>query len=235
MIFACFDTAIAQCIPQRTIEIKTKDYPLVGKAQYKQTLSLNKKEIILTFDDGPNINTTEMVLNTLNKFCLKATFFVVGRMVESNPKILKKIIDNGHSIGNHSYSHPMPFNKLKFVDQCIEVENGSYAIHKAVGDISTKLFRFPGLGRTAEAEQHLNSRDISVWSVDIETKDYLFTHLNPVVARNNMIAVMEASLNHNDRGMLLMHDIHKNSALALDFIITKLYNDGYSFAHIKAN
>ena len=117
MIFACFDTAIAQCITQRTIEIKTKDYPLVGKAQYKQTLPLNKKEIVLTFDDGPNPNTTESVLNTLNKFCLKATFFVVGRMVESNSKIFKKIIDNGHSIGNHSYSHPMPFNKLKFVDQ----------------------------------------------------------------------------------------------------------------------
>ena len=226
---------MAGCIPQKTIEIRSKDYPLVGKAQYKQTLPLKNKEIILTFDDGPNINTTESVLNTLNKFCLKATFFVVGRMVESNPKIFKKIIDNGHSIGNHSYSHPIPFNKLKFVDQYVEVENGSYAIHTAGGDISTKLFRFPGLGRTAEAEQHLNSRDISVWSVDIETKDYMFTRLNPDAARKNMIAVMEASLKHNDRGMILMHDIHKNSALALDFIIQKLYNDGYSFVHIKVN
>lgn len=93
----------------------------------------------------------------------------------------------------------------------------------------------PGLGRTAEAEQHLNSRDISVWSVDIETKDYMFTHLNPDDARKNMIAVMEASLRHNDRGMILMHDIHKNSALALDFIIQKLYNDGYLFVHVKVN
>jgi len=63
----------------------------------------------------------------------------------------------------------------------------------------------------------------------------MFSRLNPDDARKNMIAVMEASLRHNDRGMILMHDILKNSALALDFIIQKLYNDGYSFVHIKVN
>jgi peptidoglycan/xylan/chitin deacetylase (PgdA/CDA1 family) len=233
IIFICFDSAKASCIPQKTIELKSKDYPLIGTGQYKQTLPLKEKEIVLTFDDGPNINTTESVLNTLNRFCLKATFFVVGRMVDANPSIFKKVIANGHNIGNHSYNHPMPFNKLKFVDQYVEIENGNYAIHKAGGDISTKLFRFPGLGRTTEAEHHLNSRDISVWSVDIETKDYMFSRLNPNDATKKMIDIMNVSLKQTNKGILLMHDIHRNSATALPYIIEYLYNNGYTFVHIK--
>ena len=67
---------------------------------------VNQKKIALTFDDGPNSLYTPRILDILKKYKVKATFFLIGKNVEAYPKIAKRIADEGHCIGNHSYSHP---------------------------------------------------------------------------------------------------------------------------------
>ena len=67
----------------------------------------NKPEVYLTFDDGPTKGVTEKVLTILKKYNAKATFFCIGRNVVKNPDILLRITNEGHSIGNHSMTHPM--------------------------------------------------------------------------------------------------------------------------------
>ncbi len=65
----------------------------------------NEGKIFLTFDDGPNPGTTEFILETLDQFNAKATFFCAGKNVEANPKLYKSILDKGHGVGNHTYNH----------------------------------------------------------------------------------------------------------------------------------
>ena len=74
---------------------------------YNWTWSFTKKEkvLYLTFDDGPTPEVTEWTLNELQKHNAKATFFCIGKNIEANPSIFKKVIDQGHSVGNHTYNH----------------------------------------------------------------------------------------------------------------------------------
>jgi peptidoglycan/xylan/chitin deacetylase (PgdA/CDA1 family) len=72
---------------------------------YIWDIKTNKKEIYLTFDDGPHPVITDLVLGQLKKFSAKATFFCIGKNVVENPDVFKRIIENGHIIGNHTYSH----------------------------------------------------------------------------------------------------------------------------------
>jgi peptidoglycan-N-acetylglucosamine deacetylase len=233
LFFVLFSTStFAECAKQKTIYINAKDYPTVGIEQYKQTIPLNDHEIILTFDDGPSINT-KLILNTLDNYCLKATFFVVGQMVQSSPTILEDIILRGHNVGNHSYSHPMPFEKLKFEKQIYQIEEGQNNIKAVIGDKISPVFRFPGLGRSTQTENYLNSKNISVWSVDVETKDYMYSHKDSFVAKQYIINNAMTNLSRNHRGIILMHDIHKNTADALPYLIETLKNKGYTFVQVK--
>ena len=74
------------------------------KAYYEKK---NRKVVALTFDDGPNPATTNQALDTLSKYGIKATFFVLGKNVSGNEEILKRMKADGHVIGNHSWSHPV--------------------------------------------------------------------------------------------------------------------------------
>ena len=69
----------------------------------------------LTFDDGPNPTTTNQALDTLSKYGIKATFFVLGKNVSGNEEILKRMKADGHVIGNHSWSHPRSFQSFRLM------------------------------------------------------------------------------------------------------------------------
>ncbi|MGA7002507.1 MAG: polysaccharide deacetylase family protein, partial [Pseudolabrys sp.] len=108
-------TAIAASCPgnpdalgtARTIEVDAKSTPRVGRKQFPSTLPLRAKELVLTFDDGPWPGTTPKVLDTLKNECVRATFFLLGRNVTAHPEIARRALAEGHSIGHHSYSHPL--------------------------------------------------------------------------------------------------------------------------------
>src|ERR1700733_12108182 len=83
----------------RVLTIDPQDYPRIGTAQYSRSLPLEDKEVVLTFDDGPLPPYTNRVLDVLAEHCIKATYFIVGRMARGYPDVLKRIRAEGHTIG----------------------------------------------------------------------------------------------------------------------------------------
>ncbi|MDR6301667.1 polysaccharide deacetylase family protein [Mesonia maritima] len=100
-----------------------------------------KNEIALTFDDGPAPQTLE-ILNILKKYNAKATFFCIGHKIDENPEIFRRIIAEGHTVGNHSYSHAknIGFFSSKYIQR--ELESCNQAA-KSIAKINMKLFRMP--------------------------------------------------------------------------------------------
>ncbi len=116
---------------------KTKDK--VGVVYWHGNPS--ERKIALTFDDGPNEPYTSQILNILKSYNVKATFFLIGKNVEFYPETARKIAREGHSIGNHTYSHPDLALELKFqIDE--QIKAAEDVIFNATG-IRTKLFRPP--------------------------------------------------------------------------------------------
>jgi peptidoglycan/xylan/chitin deacetylase (PgdA/CDA1 family) len=91
----------------RVMTVDAAQTPRVGRKQFPQTLPLQEKELVLTFDDGPWPTTTPKVLTALKYECVHATFFLLGRNVAAHPALARRVIADGHSIGHHSYSHPL--------------------------------------------------------------------------------------------------------------------------------
>jgi peptidoglycan/xylan/chitin deacetylase (PgdA/CDA1 family) len=129
-------------------------------------MNLEKSKIYLTFDDGPNEYTLKN-LETLRKFNLRATFFVVGKNCQKFPQILKEIVKEGHSIGNHSFSHSIKF----FFDFKREIERTREIIKEITG-IETKIFRPPYGFLHPWLKNYLlkNGYKILLW--DVDSKDW---------------------------------------------------------------
>lgn len=104
----------------------TKTPPIIQKIfkNYRWRFSLNKKEIYLTFDDGPTPEITAFVLDELQKYNAKATFFCVGKNIEKHPEILQKIISDEHAVGNHTQNHLNGWKteNTNYINNVIEVE-----------------------------------------------------------------------------------------------------------------
>ncbi|WP_273827979.1 polysaccharide deacetylase family protein, partial [Providencia rettgeri] len=80
--------------------------------QAKEPRFLEPKEVILTFDDGPLPAITRSVLDTLDQFCTKATFFEIGEMAIAYPSTVKSVLARGHTVGTHTWSHPLNLRHL---------------------------------------------------------------------------------------------------------------------------
>ncbi len=129
---------------------------LYPDARWHETTS--DKVLYLTFDDGPTEEVTNFVLGQLEKYNAKATFFCLGFNADNNPSILSEIIDKGHSVGNHSYSHPNGF-KTK-IDRYLEDVNDANEVLKA------KLFRPPyGKMKLRQYKNLKNRFNIIMWDV----------------------------------------------------------------------
>src|SRR6476660_10622420 len=91
----------------RIIAVDAKSTPRVRRKQFPSTLPLRAKELVLTFDDGPWPGTTAKVLDALRTECVRATFFLLGRNAAANPQLARRALAEGHTVGHHSYSHPL--------------------------------------------------------------------------------------------------------------------------------
>ncbi|MCX2762007.1 polysaccharide deacetylase family protein [Aquimarina muelleri] len=107
---------------------------------------IKKNQVAITFDDGPNPEFTPLVLKLLKKYNAKATFFCVGKHIEAYPDLVKNCINEGHSIGNHTYSHPNSFGFLS-TEKVISELQQTNAIAKSVVGVDLKLYR-PAFGVT---------------------------------------------------------------------------------------
>ena len=212
----------------RTVEIDATGGPGFGFEHYKAIDFLQAKEVVLTFDDGPQKFSTEMVLAALAEQCTKATFFSIGKMALGYPEIIREVAKAGHTIGTHTWSHKTIRDLKTFEEGKDEIERGVSAVKRAVNGPVAPFFRFPTLKDTPESVAYLGTRNIAMFSTDIDSFDF-----KPQPAEN-IVKVVLAKLEKNGKGIVLMHDIHKTTAKALPMLLVALKEKGYKIVHLKA-
>jgi peptidoglycan/xylan/chitin deacetylase (PgdA/CDA1 family) len=214
----------------RTIVVDPTEYTLLGGLQYEHSLPLADKEVVLTFDDGPLPPYTNRVIEVLASECVKATFFLVGRMARAYPKVARSVSDGGHTIANHSENHPLTFHSMPMDRAAREIEDADASIRAALGDDRSvsPFFRIPGLLRRDAVEHYLTSKGYMTWSVDFLADDWRGISAQEVVRR--AINRIEAK----GRGILLLHDIKPATVLALPELLKELKARGYRIVHVVA-
>jgi peptidoglycan/xylan/chitin deacetylase (PgdA/CDA1 family) len=212
----------------RTVVIDTTGGPGFGFLQYKQFDFLTDKEVVLTFDDGP-WPTTPAVLKALSDECTKALFFPVGKHTTYHPEILKQVAAAGHTIGSHTWSHTHLDGK-KLTEQQVkeEIEKGFSAVKMALGAAPAPFFRFPALAHTQAALGYLGTRNIAMFSCDVDSNDFKSSGPDQVI-QNVM-----TKLDKQGKGVILMHDLQKHTAIALPTLLRRLKAGGYKVVQMKA-
>ncbi|MGB3718610.1 MAG: oligosaccharide deacetylase [Proteobacteria bacterium] len=209
----------------RTVEIDTTGGPGFGFEQYRMHDFLMNKEVVLTFDDGPWPENTRAVLNALDEHCVKATFFIIGKHAIWHPDILKDVAARGHTIGTHTWSHAN-LRKMKPEKAKEEIEKGLSAVKVALGGNPAPFFRFPYLQDPNELVTYLGSRNIAIFSHDVDSFD--FKHRKPEV----MVKALMAKLEKKGKGIILMHDFQKVTAKAMPMLLNELAAKGYKVVHM---
>jgi peptidoglycan/xylan/chitin deacetylase (PgdA/CDA1 family) len=208
----------------RSMTVDPAAIPRIGRIQYKTTLPLNDHEVVITFDDGPLPPYTNRILDTLDSECVKVTYFLVGQMATAYPDLVRRIYNSGHTIGTHSQHHPFAFANLGLPRIEREVDTGIGSVQKAVGDphAVAPFFRIPGLARSRQVERFLASQSLAVWSAD-EVADDWFRGITPSQIVRKALRRIEAK----GRGVLLLHDIHPATVMALPTLLKELKARGY--------
>src|SRR3954463_3761918 len=212
----------------RTLVVDPREHPRIGTMQYAETLPLQDHEVVLTFDDGPLPPHSGKVLDILASQCVKATFFIIGRMARSFPEGVRKIRDAGHSIGTHTQNHPLTMNRMPIERARQEIDDGIAATEAALGRAGgmAPFFRIPGLLRAEAVEDYLASKGIQTWSADFPADDW--HHISPARVYEIAIRRLEAK----GKGILLLHDIQGRTVAALPRILETLKARGYRIVHV---
>src|SRR5438876_6493527 len=226
-------TGAAECPPDalgvsRTLVVDPNEHLRLGSFQYSESLPLMDHEVVLTFDDGPLPPYTNRILDTLASECVKATFFMVGRMVQGYPAVVRRVYNEGHTVANHSQTHPFTFHKMTVEHAAQEIEGGFSSLNSALGDPKAvaPFFRIPGLLRQDSVERYLGAHQYMTWSVDLVADDWTHIRSEEVARRAiNRLAT-------RGKGILLLHDIQPATALALPTILKELKARGFKIVHV---
>jgi peptidoglycan-N-acetylglucosamine deacetylase len=212
----------------RTLVVDPRQHPRIGTMQYAETLPLRDHEVVLTFDDGPLPHNSNQVLDILASQCVKATFFIIGRMAQAAPEGVRKLRDAGHSIGTHTQNHPSSMNRMSIERARQEIDYGIASVKTALGDDTAlaPFFRIPGLSRTEAVEDYVASQGIQIWSADFPADDW--HHISSSRVYDIAIRRLEAK----GRGILLLHDIQARTVSALPRILRELKARGYRIVHV---
>jgi hypothetical protein len=180
---------------------------------------------VLTFDDGPLRSYTVPVLEALAAHCTKATFFSVGRMAVADPEMVKEYDRRGHTIGTHTWSHAN-LRALSPARARVEIELGFSAVQKAAGKPIAPFFRFPFLSDPPGMIAHLKERQVGIFSIDVDSKD--FRTRDPVTVHRRVMAELARAR----KGIILFHDIQPSTARALPGLLADLKAKGYRVVHM---
>ena len=183
------------------------------------TIPNKDRRIFLTFDDGPTSSITSQTLDILREYKIQATFFCLGSQVEKHPELFKRIIDEGHTVGNHSYSHPKGWvtSNKEYIED----------IKKGQSLTNSNLFR-PPYGKIKRSQVNALSSGTKIILWDVLPGDFS--------AKNDVEKVVSNTLNSAESGsIIVLHDNNKcgNKMLqALPVIIEKLKEKKYYFSPI---
>jgi peptidoglycan-N-acetylglucosamine deacetylase len=210
----------------RTIVVDPIEHPRLGGMQYRESLPLEDHEIVLTFDDGPLPPRTNHVLDILASECVKATFFLVGKMATTYPDAVHKIVAAGHTVGTHSQSHPLKLHKVALAKAEQEINDGIASVTSVLGGPPAPFFRIPGLARTNAIDGYLGSQNLMTWSADFPADDW--TKISPAQVYSRALSRMEAY----GKGILLLHDIQARTVEALPALLHEMKRRGFRVVHV---
>ena len=188
----------------------------------------DEKKIWLTFDDGPEEEVTEFILETLKKFNIKASFFLIGKKIQEFPELTKEIIKEGHIVGNHSFSHLNGF-KSKNEEYIYDIELGQKLINEKLVEMGItnkiKIFR-PPYGRILPQQIKSLKENYKIVMWDVFSWDFK-KNISPEKIYSNVIDnVVEGSI-------LVFHNNNKsleNLKLTLEDTLIKLNERGFVFS-----
>ena len=180
----------------------------------------NKPMIALTFDDGPDFSgASKKILDVLEKYGVRATFFTVGENAEKNPENIKRKVALGCEIGNHTYSHKRYGDDVK----ATEIVKCSDTLEKITGSRPT-VFRATGGITSHLIKNTCKKQGMSLYYWTIDTEDW---------KTRNSKKIIKAAMQAKDGDIILMHDIYQPTAKAVKKIIPRLLKKGYQFVTVS--
>ena len=215
---------------ERVLEVDAKTTPRVGRKHFPTTLPLRAKELVLTFDDGPWPVTTPKVLDALKHDCVRATFFLLGKNVEPHPELARRELAEGHSVGHHTYAHPL-LNHMPLAKAEAEINHGieedEYAVYgqRRTAPV-TPFFRFPGFASNRALLDRMAERGIVVFGADVWASDW-----DPMSPERQLRLILER-IEHVGRGIVLFHDTKVQTAHMLPAFLRELKKRGYRIVHV---
>ena len=238
-LLACTAAAQAADCPRpgtsgtaRVLAVDPAAYPRVGLQSFPQTLPLEDREVVLTFDDGPNPATTTKILDALKAECLQATFFLIGQSATAHPTLVKRIAAEGHTIGHHSFAHAN-LGEIDNAAAIAQIDRGIAADEAALNGRSTTVpttpfFRFPYFSSTPALLDLLQSRGIAVFGADFWASDW--NKMTPA----QELALVTGRLKTAGRGIVLFHDTKAQTAAMMPDFLRYLRENQYRVVHIVA-
>ena len=179
----------------------------------------NQKSVALTFDDGPSVYTNEL-LNILKKYDASGTFFVIGNKVEIYSDTMRRMVQEGNEIGNHSYNHKWltKVSEQEFLDQI----NQTQQVIKKVTGFTPRLLR-PTYGAMNQSLRKRSELKIIMW--DVDTRDWESHDIDHILKKTIQ--------NTKDGSIILMHDTKKQTITILERLLKELKQDDYQFVTVS--
>ncbi|MZK51104.1 polysaccharide deacetylase family protein [Clostridium beijerinckii] len=235
ILVSCITLFLIISIINENISFIVESLNLLDSKQCMESDDVNeedKKIIYLTFDDGPSYKVTSNVLDILKENEVKATFFLIGSQIKDKEDVVKRIYNEGHSIGLHTYTHnfrKIYCNEDRFIQEMIFCRS---EIQEVIG-VAPNIIRFPGgsykhLSKNYLKKLHDNNFRVYDWNMDN------CDGLNPKIQPYNLYRRAIKGSDKLDNIILLLHctDMNKNTCKALPKIIKYYKSQGYEFKRI---
>jgi len=214
----------------RVLAVDPAAFPRVGLKSFPQTLPLEDREVVLTFDDGPWRATDQKILAALAQECVRATFFLIGRAAAAQPDMVRRMAAEGHTIAHHSYAHPN-LKHMKPEAAIADIDKGIAAVETALHGTattrpSTPFFRFPYFEMSPPVLDALQKRGIAVFGADLWASDW-----NPM-APAQQLELLTERLQAARKGIILLHDPKAQTAAMLPAFLRYLRENRYRVVHL---
>lgn len=215
---------------ERVLEVDARTTPRVGRKHFPSTLPLRKKELVLTFDDGPWPSTTPRVLDALKRECVRASFFLLGKNAAAAPALARRILAEGHTVAHHTYAHPV-LDKMPLAKAEAEINHGieedDYAVY---GQRRTEplvpFFRFPGFASNQTLLDRMANRNIVVFGADVWASDW-----DPMTPDQQLKLIL-GRIDQIGSGIVLFHDTKIQTAAMIPDFLRELKKRGYHIVHV---
>lgn len=217
------------CPPERMVggrEVVLSAADILEAPVDPRRLGLREGEFMLTFDDGPTW-ISDHILDTLDNYCAKATFFMIGKRAEERPKTVLRALRDGHSLGNHTYDH-VDLTKVPLKEASAQIRRGREAIAATTDGAATAvLMRPPAFRINAAVREEAARLGVVEIGPDISPKDWKGDAPDKTMER------LREQLRRKDRGVILLHDSQPNTRWVLRSMLAEFAKTGRKIVSVK--